>query len=75
MPNFMIIAPEPKEPTASFQTVVRAKNATQAKRYIIWLHCLYNNCKALKVNVYPTCEDELHDATEYVMDKTNHPKN
>lgn len=65
MPNFLIIAPEPHELTETFQTVVRAKNKSHARKYIVWLHCLYNNGKPLPVKIYPTCEDEKEDAMEW----------
>lgn len=73
MPNFKIISPEPSDLNLSFEKIIRAKNATQAKRFAIWLDCLYLNGKPLPVKVYPTCEDESYDATEYTMDKTNNP--
>ena len=56
--NFKIFFPEPHEPETISYLVVRANSANEAKKYLRWLHCLYNNGKPLKLTAIPTNEDE-----------------
>lgn len=62
--NFKLIAPEPHEPSETFETVVRSRSLAEAKKYLRWLHNLYNNGKPLKIEGWPTNEDEIY-TTEY----------
>lgn len=62
MPNFKIVSPEPNDITKTFETVVNATTAANAKKWLRWLYCLYNNGKPLRLQCWHTNEDAKHYA-------------